>query len=84
MPTRRTLMTHFRLSTELVKRIDAHASRLRERFPGLLISRSDALRMLVERALQDEEEDRDPALTHEKRASPGNRSRAKRPRPTSA
>lgn len=45
----------FRLDAALLKRLDAHAERMREAMPGLTISRTDALRTLLLKALDAEE-----------------------------
>ncbi len=50
----KTKMTAFRLSTALLKRLDAYAERLAEN-TGLPVSRADALRLLLARALDAEE-----------------------------
>jgi len=39
----------------LVQEMDDYAARLRERFPGLKITRSGILRILVERGLRNEQ-----------------------------
>lgn len=41
----------FRLPAELVKRLDKHAKRLSTERPGLRVTRADALRMLLNEAL---------------------------------
>jgi len=45
----------FRLPGELVRRLDAHAERMRRAEPGRTATRADALRVLLERALADVE-----------------------------
>lgn len=44
----------FRLTPELVARLDAFVGRLDERTPGVRHTRADALRALLERALTEE------------------------------
>lgn len=46
----------FRLPPAMVKRLDQHAERIRKAQPGLRATRSDALRMLVNEALDRAEE----------------------------
>lgn len=46
----------FRASAELVERIDDHVDRMRARARGVAISRSDAVRSLLEGAIAREEE----------------------------
>lgn len=45
----------FRIPADLVKRLDKHAARLRDRNPGVLVTRADALRALLVAALDREE-----------------------------
>ena len=45
----------FRLPTGLMKRLDQHAQRLAGERPGLRVTRTDALRMLLMEALDREE-----------------------------
>jgi predicted transcriptional regulator len=45
----------FRLPSELVKRLDKHAERLRREQPGPRWTRADALRILLSEALNREE-----------------------------
>ena len=45
----------FRLPEDLVMRLDRHAAKLREKQPGLHITRADALRLLLTAALDREE-----------------------------
>jgi hypothetical protein len=47
----------FRLPTRLVERLDAHAERLRQAQPGITATRADALRVLLERALDAAEKE---------------------------
>ncbi|MBT3218230.1 MAG: hypothetical protein HN348_04010 [Proteobacteria bacterium] len=42
----------FRLPTELVERLDRHAERLRQKNPGIRVSRADAVRLLLWKALE--------------------------------
>jgi predicted transcriptional regulator len=50
-----TSLVAFRLADDLVERIDKVAERWSRERPGLIINRTDAARMLLERALVDEE-----------------------------
>lgn len=50
-----TQQTAFRLPTDLVRRLDRHAKRLEAERPGLAVSRADVVRMLLTRALDQEE-----------------------------
>jgi predicted DNA-binding protein len=50
--------TGFRLPTELIERLDAHAERMRKRAAGVRVTRSDAVRVLLTRALGDAERER--------------------------
>jgi hypothetical protein len=45
----------FRLSVDLMKRLDRHAERLRAEHPGLKVTRADALRLLLNEALDAKE-----------------------------
>lgn len=45
----------FRLPSDLMKRLDRHAERLRSEQPGLRVTRADALRMLLNEALDEKE-----------------------------
>lgn len=45
------VMYTFRLAPSLVARLDAHAKRLSATTPGLTISRTDSLRMILTSAL---------------------------------
>jgi predicted transcriptional regulator len=42
----------FRLSVDLVRRLDRHAERLRGEQPGLMVTRADVVRMFLERGLE--------------------------------
>jgi hypothetical protein len=46
----------FRLPSDLVKRLDLYAERLRRQQPGLRATRADALRLLLNEALDRVEE----------------------------
>lgn len=46
-----TVQTAFRLPVELVERLDAYAEHMREKNPGLLLSRADVVRNLLYQAL---------------------------------
>jgi hypothetical protein len=48
-------VTPIRLPVALIKRLDRHAARLRAEQPGVNITRSDAIRLLLSRALDREE-----------------------------
>lgn len=50
-----TQQTAFRLPRELLKRLDAHVEQLRREQPGMTISRADAVRVLLGRALDEAE-----------------------------
>lgn len=50
-PTRQVA---FRFPAELVARIDAFAARIADQNPGLEITRADAVRVLLEKALRSE------------------------------
>ena len=52
-----TVVIPFRLSPELVKRLDQKAERMRREQPGLNASRADALRVLLVKALESESEE---------------------------
>ncbi len=45
------LLQPFRMPAELAERIDREADRLRAETPGLSLSRSETIRILIERAL---------------------------------
>jgi hypothetical protein len=51
----KTIQVAFRLPENLLERIDAYARRLSEAAPGLTITRADAARMLMTKALDAEE-----------------------------
>lgn len=55
MPEDDTLQVGFRMPTDLVKRIDAHAAKLEADRPGSRVTRSDAIRELLEIALRQTE-----------------------------
>jgi Arc/MetJ-type ribon-helix-helix transcriptional regulator len=55
-----TQQTAFRLPRSLLKRLDAHVEQLRRAQPGLNISRADAVRMLLTRALDSIERRKKP------------------------
>lgn len=46
----------FRLPKSLIKRLDAHVARLRKDQPGMTVSRADAVRVLLSRALDEEDQ----------------------------
>lgn len=46
-----TQQAAFRLSTSLLERLDSYAERLRREQPGMTVSRSDVVRLLLTRAL---------------------------------
>src|SRR5713226_10079749 len=52
----KTTLVAFRLENELLKRIDAYATRLQDETPGLKLARADAVRLLLLRALAQVEE----------------------------
>lgn len=49
-----TQQVAFRLSVDLVKRIDAYVARMKTREPGLEVTRADAVRVLLTKALDAE------------------------------
>jgi predicted transcriptional regulator len=49
-------VTPIRLPPALLRRLDHYAVRLRREHPGARFTRSDAIRLLLERALADVEE----------------------------
>ena len=55
-----TTQVAFRLPDELLKRLDRHAERMRETQPGVNVSRTDVVRMLLTRALEQAEADMHP------------------------
>lgn len=50
-----TVQIGMRLPVELVKRLDEHIERLQERTPGVSFSRTDAMKALLTKALEQEE-----------------------------
>ena len=50
-----TAAVAFRLAADLIERVDAHARRMEAAQPGLAFSRSDAVRVLLNKALDLEE-----------------------------
>lgn len=52
------LMVAFRLAPDLIKRLDAHAARLTEQMPGASFTRTDVVRMLLLKGLEEAEEKR--------------------------
>ncbi len=50
-----SLVMPFRLPADLVRRLDALAERLSEERPGIEITRSDVVRMLLLRGVDEEE-----------------------------
>ena len=48
----KTTQVNFRLTPELIARLDAHAERMRVKHPGLRATRVDALRILLLDALE--------------------------------
>ena len=55
-----TTQVAFRLPDELLRRIDRHAERMREGQPGVNVSRTDVVRMLLTRALEHAEGESHP------------------------
>lgn len=55
-----TTQVAFRLPDELLKRLDRHAERMRELQPGVNVSRTDVVRVLLTRALDQAEVDAHP------------------------
>lgn len=55
MTDRSTVQISFRLTLELVRRLDAHAERLQKEQRGIEFNRSDVVKMLLTRALDREE-----------------------------
>lgn len=49
-----TKQTAFRLSEDLIERVDAYAAKLARELPGLRINRADAVRRLLEQGLERE------------------------------
>ena len=60
----------FRLPTPLVARIDGYCERMEKLLPGHRVSRSDAIRVLLEKALAADEAAL-PVASKAKRARPG-------------
>ena len=52
----RTVQVAIRVPEELLERIDDFAQRLSEATPGLMITRADAVRMLMAKALDAEDQ----------------------------
>lgn len=50
-----TTQVAFRLPDSLIERIDNHVERMRDQLPGIEITRADAVRSLLTRALDDVE-----------------------------
>jgi hypothetical protein len=55
-----TTQVAFRLPDELLERVDRHAERMREAQPGVNVSRTDVVRMLLTRALEHAESELQP------------------------
>ena len=55
--TMSTKQVTIRLPEDLIELIDKHAVRMRSRTPGMRVSRSDAVRVLLTRALEEELEE---------------------------
>ena len=53
-----TTQVAFRLPDDLLKRIDKHAERMRDAQPGVNVTRTDVVRMLLTRALDQVDGDR--------------------------
>ena len=51
MPSKRMLVTPIRFPEALLRRLDRHAEQLRREQPGVEITRSDVIRLLLGRAL---------------------------------
>ena len=51
MPTEPTKQVAFRFPVKLLKELDAYAERLKKEQPGLNITRADAVRLLLTKAL---------------------------------
>jgi predicted DNA-binding protein len=49
-----TRQTAFRLPEDLLERLDAYAAKLTRELPGLQVNRADAVRRLLEMALERE------------------------------
>lgn len=54
----RMVQTAFRIPAELVDRLDGYLMKLRKKQRGTKVTRSDALRLLLARALDDAERER--------------------------
>jgi hypothetical protein len=50
--------TGIRLPAEIIERLDQQVERMRKRTPGVRITRSDAMRILLARALGEAERER--------------------------
>jgi hypothetical protein len=55
-----TSQVAFRLPLDLLKRIDRHAERMRDLQPGVNVTRTDVVRMLLTRALDHMDGDATP------------------------
>jgi len=55
-----TSQVAFRLPVDLLKRIDKHAERMRDQQPGVNVTRTDVVRMLLTRALDHVDGDSPP------------------------
>jgi hypothetical protein len=58
-----TSQVAFRLPLDLLKRIDRHAERMRDLQPGVNVTRTDVVRMLLTRALDHMDGDGAPRRT---------------------
>lgn len=54
----RMLQTAVRLPVEVIDRLDRYIAKLRKKQRGIKVTRSDAMRVLLARALDDAERDR--------------------------
>ena len=54
----RMMQTALRIPTDLVDRLDAYIAKLRKKQRGIKVTRSDAIRLLLSRALDDAERER--------------------------
>ncbi len=54
--TMETQQTAFRLPVELLKRLDRHVRHLQEESPGMTFTRTDVIRMMLTKFLDDAEE----------------------------
>ena len=68
MMSNETKQVTFRLETDLLDRLASYAEQLNRKNPGLKASRVDALRILLERALAQEEAET-PKSTKAKKSS---------------